>query len=124
MKKILVVEDDPIMRETIQDILSFNGYEVDCAKEGVDAIEKIYDTNYDLIITDLLMPRRDGYDVIHSAIGQNPNARIMAISGGGSISANEYLAMAKDIGAKMVLSKPFDVDHFITMVRTTIELDK
>jgi CheY-like chemotaxis protein len=120
MKRILVVEDDPVMRETIIDILQFEGFEVVGAKGGREAIDKICDREFDLIVTDILMPNRDGYDVIHAAITNCPKARILAISGGGSVSSDAYLEMAKGIGAHMVLGKPFEIDELLRIVHTEL----
>lgn len=120
MKRILVVEDDPVMRETIIDILQFEGFEVIGAKGGREAIGEICDREFDLIVTDILMPSRDGYDVIHSAITNCPKARILAISGGGSVSSDAYLEMAKGIGAHMVLGKPFEIDELLRIVHTEL----
>ena len=117
MRKVLVVEDDSIMRDTIRDILQFEGLEVEAVNGGVEAINRLASTSYNLVITDIIMPNRDGYEVIHAALTACPSTKILAISGGGSVSSEAYLAMAKDVGAHSILSKPFDIDELLMIVR-------
>ncbi|MFP4556547.1 MAG: response regulator [Bacteroidales bacterium] len=113
MKRILVVEDDVIMRETLIDILRFEGYDVSAADGGHGALEKICSSTFDLIVTDVLMPDRDGFDVITEAKQKCPEIKVIAISGGGYISSDSYLKMASEAGADDTLSKPFDVDELL-----------
>lgn len=121
MKRILVVDDDIIMRETLRDILIFEGFKVCEAEGGNSALEKISNQDYDLIITDILMPERDGFEVIQESKRKNPRVQVLAISGGGYISADSYLKMANDMGADAILPKPFDVDSFISLVSNLAE---
>jgi DNA-binding response OmpR family regulator len=117
MKKwVLIVEDDVIMRDTIRDILVFEGFEVDCAQGADDAILRIRSEKFDLVITDILMPERDGYDIINEVKSEGLKTKVMAISGGGYISADAYLQMAKELGADAILCKPFDIDILLKQV--------
>jgi DNA-binding NtrC family response regulator len=115
-KRILVVDDDTIMRETLRDILTFEGFSVSSAEGGSQAISQLSNEPFDLVITDILMPQRDGLEVITEAKKNYPNMQIIAISGGGYISADAYLRMASDAGADDIISKPFDVDDFLRKV--------
>lgn len=65
----------------------------------------------DLVITDLIMPDKDGLEIIQDLRRLNPKVRILAISGGGRVDANEYLAVARKFGAVEVLPKPFTKDE-------------
>ena len=73
-----------------------------------------------MVITDILMPNRDGYEVIQAAAAACPSTKILAISGGGSVSSEAYLAMAKDAGVHLILSKPFDIDELLMIVRNAL----
>ena len=115
-KRILVVDDDTIMRETLRDILLFEGFSVSSADGGSQAISQLSDESFDLVITDILMPQRDGLEVITEAKKMYPKMQIIAISGGGYISSDTYLRMATDAGADDIISKPFDVDDFLGKV--------
>ena len=121
MKRILIVEDDTIMRETLRDILHFEGFHVSSAEGGNDAIGFISKEVFDLIITDVLMPERDGFQVIDEAKRRCPDVKIIAISGGGYVPAQDYLRIATDSGASATLSKPFDVDTLLSTVKNLIK---
>lgn len=115
-KRVLIVEDDAIMRETLLDILIFQGLDVKCAQGANDAILRIRREKFDLVITDILMPERDGYDIINEVKSEGLKTKVMAISGGGYISADAYLQMANDLGADSILCKPFDIDILLKQV--------
>jgi CheY-like chemotaxis protein len=123
-KQILVVDDDTIMRETIRDILLFEGFLVTSVEGGNSAIKQISQQQFDLIVTDILMPERDGFEVINEAKKAFPDTKVIAISGGGYISPDSYLSMAQDIGADDVVSKPFDVEVFIQKVYRVLNFSK
>jgi DNA-binding response OmpR family regulator len=110
------------LRETLRDILLFNGFEVSEACDGSTAIDMLFSNHYDLVITDILMPEKDGFDVI--AESKNKNTRVLAISGGGFMSSEVYLRLATDIGADDVISKPFDVDNLLTKIHRLVGLSQ
>lgn len=118
MKRVLVVDDDKILRETLRDILLFNGFVVSDACDGSTAIDLILENNYDLVITDILMPEKDGFDVIVES--KKKGAMVLAISGGGYLSSDIYLRMAIDTGADDIISKPFDVDNLLIKIQKLI----
>lgn len=120
MKKILVIDDDTIMRGTLVDILSSQNYNVMEASNGVEAIKKISKEHFDMIVTDILMPEMDGIELILEIKEKYPNMPIMAISGGGFISAENYLKAAMELGANSMVVKPFDIDNFIKKVKELI----
>ncbi len=120
MYTILVIDDDPIMRETISDILSLQGYKVILASSGVQAMLHLQNVSVNLIITDVIMPDKDGIEVIMVATKEYPQVKILAISGGGYISADNYLKMASSLGAHSTLVKPFDIDDLVGKVNNLI----
>ena len=120
MKKILVIDDDDIMRETIRDILLFESYDVAVASDGKEGLEIIQEERFDMIVTDILMPDKDGIEVIMEAKKSQPNIYIVAVSGGGYIPAESYLKVASDLGAHAAIVKPFDIDEFISEVNTLL----
>jgi DNA-binding response OmpR family regulator len=120
MKSVLVVDDDKILRETLRDILLFNGFVVSEACDGSTAIDLLFGNKYDLVITDILMPERDGFDVI--AESKKRGTMVLAISGGGFISSELYLRMASELGADDVISKPFDVDNLLNKIQGLVGL--
>ena len=108
MKRILIVEDDRLLRETISEIFSNEGFEVYAADNGDTGILMQRTQNVDLIITDILMPHKDGLEVIMSIRKEFPNTKIIAISGGGRVNSKDYLHIAEKFGCHGTFSKPFD----------------
>mgnify|MGYP000043960410 CR=1 FL=1 len=107
MKRILVIDDDDLTRATIRDMLETSGYEVDEAENGSDGVLKQQDRPFDLIVTDVLMPDKDGIETIIDLKRGYPNLRIIAISGGGTTGNLVFLEMSTRFGADKMLAKPF-----------------
>lgn len=109
MKRVLVVEDDRAIREMCTVILEGENYTVLKAVNGKDAT-KILDeeSDIDLIITDIIMPEKEGIQFIREIKRTYPDIKILAISGGGAIDAKQYLELAQNLGADSILEKPFD----------------
>lgn len=109
MKSILVVDDEKMMRQVIENALSDN-YVITCTDNGVEAQAQLADNDYDLVITDLVMPEMNGIDLLNSLKQARPDQKIIAISGGGGINGRfDYLPVAKLLGACTVLRKPFQI---------------
>lgn len=104
---ILVVDDEPGLREIIGMVLRGAGHRVTEAGDGVAASKALSRESFDLIVTDVIMPDRDGMQVITEVRRRYPGIKIMAMSGGGHVSREQYLKIAKGLGAHAVLEKPF-----------------
>jgi DNA-binding response OmpR family regulator len=111
MIRILLVDDDDMSRGAIHKMLERAGYAVESTSDGDEVIRMYGRQAADLVITDLIMPDKDGLEIIQDLRKLNPKVRILAISGGGRVDANEYLAVARKFGAGEVLSKPFTKDE-------------
>ena len=107
MARIIVVDDDPRLREATRDVLESEGHEVIEAKDGNAAVLAHRAQPADLIVCDMFMPRQDGIETIIALRRESPNVRIIAVSGGGYSGAIDVLTMARHMGASEVLSKPF-----------------
>jgi CheY-like chemotaxis protein len=107
MPRILVVEDDVPFREMLRKILERAGYEVQEAQNGHVALELYRQQPSDLIITDLVMPEKEGIETILEFRRLNSAVKIIAISGGGRMNPAVNLAMAQKLGANRTLAKPF-----------------
>ena len=104
---ILVVDDEPGIRELLSMMLEAAGHKVVVAEDGLQA-PKILATNpVEVVITDLLMPERDGLEFITEVRKKYPSIKIIAMSGGGHIARDSYLRIAKNFGAHVILEKPF-----------------
>jgi len=107
MSRILLVDDDDMSRSAIHKMLERAGYTVESTQDGNEVIRLYSQHGADLVVTDLIMPDKDGLEIIQDLRRIDPKVRILAISGGGRVDANEYLAVARKFGAVEVLSKPF-----------------
>lgn len=104
---ILVVDDEPGMRDMISQVLTAAGHHVMIAGDGQQAIKLMGEHRFDLVVTDVIMPERDGIEVIGELRRKRPQVRIIAMSGGGHVPVEQYLKIAKGVGAHAVLEKPF-----------------
>jgi DNA-binding response OmpR family regulator len=120
MRKILVIEDDKVLRETIVEILINEDYEVFEASNGDEGLRLHAAYNFDLVITDILMPLKDGLEVIMTLKKESPSVKLIAISGGGRVTANDYLAVAKKFGSHEALIKPFNNSELVEKVKALL----
>jgi len=121
MIRILVIDDDINIREMLKECLERAEYEVLVASDGKAAL-KLHSANpVDLIITDIVMPEKDGLEIIMEFRRRFPAVKVIAISGGGKIGANEYLNIAKGLGATKTFSKPFELRELLAAVRELVQ---
>jgi YesN/AraC family two-component response regulator len=113
MYDILIVDDEPMIREGLKVALDMEGHKTATAADGNEAMKMVGLTKPQLIITDIIMPESDGIEVICNVKESNPEIKILAISGGGRISAKDHLKIAKQLGATGILAKPFSTEELI-----------
>ena len=123
MAKILIVEDDDEVRDVLKTLLQEEGHELFEASDGNQAIEQFRQTPADLVILDIVLPDKEGLETIIDLRRTHPNVKIMAMSGGGRTSPQDYLDMAKRLGAVEVIAKPFSIDDFLRCVNLTLKHD-
>jgi len=117
MSQILIVDDDPMVRYTIQRVLSSHGFDCHAVDNGREALRYLLNNVVELIITDIIMPDVEGIELIIAVKESCPQLPVIAISGGGRVGAPEYLNMASQLGASRSLRKPFDNEELIAAVR-------
>jgi len=122
-QSILVIDDDEPIRELLRTILEHEGYRVLEASDGDEGLKQFTETPTDLVITDLIMPGKEGIETIRDLRRKFPGVKIIAVSGGGRIGPDSYLKMAKGVGALRTLSKPFDRTILLKAVEEVIEMD-
>lgn len=120
MVKVLVVDDDDDIRETLVDVIRARGYEVSGASNGRDALEIAERIHPDLLITDIIMPDKDGIQMILEARKRFGNIPVIAMSGGGRIPASVYLSHARAMGEMRTLEKPFKVSTLLEAVNEAV----
>lgn len=107
--KILIIDDDEIIRERFRMWLERAGYEVYDAADGREGMEIQEKTPVDMLICDLIMPVQEGIETITLFRDKFPEISIIAISGGGKIAPGSYLTIAEHLGAWKVFTKPVDM---------------
>ena len=121
MALILIIDDEPQIRSMLKLMLERDGYEVAQAPDGIEGI-RIYRQNpADLIITDLIMPNKDGIGVIIDLKKEFPNVKIIAMSGGGLNKPEGYLKGAKKLGATCTLTKPIDRGEMLRAIKDVLK---
>lgn len=120
MGKILVIDDDDMVRDLLMETLQHADYEVDTARNGAEGLRHFDGTRYDLVVTDILMPEKEGIETILAMRKRDPAMRVLAISGGGRTGNYDYLDIALALGARGVLRKPFRPSQFLETVRTLL----
>ena len=116
MARILVIDDDSAARDTIVQVLEDGGYQVTSAEDGRVGLASFRREPPDLVITDIIMPEKEGIQTITEMRGERPGTKIIAISGGGRIGNTDFLRIARHLGAMDVIPKPFDPDDLLSCV--------
>jgi YesN/AraC family two-component response regulator len=126
MHRILVIDDEPDVRDGIKRVLDRAGFSVRTVDNATDAMLELKRLAADVVITDIIMPKVNGVDAIECIVREFPMVRIVAISGGGNfdvtgyqpaaITTTAYLAAAKRAGAHCILTKPFESRELIEAV--------
>jgi CheY-like chemotaxis protein len=120
MARILIIDDEPQIRSMLRLMLERVGYEVAEAPDGIEGIRRYRENPADLIITDLIMPNKDGIGMIIDLKKEFPKVKIIAMSGGGVNRPEGYLDGAKKLGAVRTLTKPIDRDEMLKAVKETL----
>lgn len=123
MPRILVIDDDDALRAMLGKLFGNAGYEVVVAQNGVEAglIQK--QKPADLILTDLIMPDKEGIEVIIEFKRDYPATPIIAMSGGGRINSVQYLKLAANLGARRTFAKPFKAREILTAVEELLKAE-
>lgn len=105
--KVLIIEDDPVTRIALCGILRAMNCKILSAEDGVTGVELFMKEKPDVVMTDILMPHKEGLETITEIRAADPHARIVAMSGGGTTRNMSFLDMAKKAGAAFSVQKPF-----------------
>lgn len=113
MALILVIDDEDIVRKSICKMLEAEGHKVHEARTGLEGISRFKQQPPDVLITDILMPDKDGLEIIRELSADCPKVKILAITGGGATGNLDFLRQAKAFGAHATLRKPFMRDELL-----------
>jgi len=120
MARILVIDDDMLVRVSIEAVLCAKGHVVSLATNGREGFDLLRSGNYDLVITDLIMPEMAGIETVLAIREHSRSAKILAISGGGRNADGDLLESAVEAGANAVLGKPFSNRELLDAVDRAI----
>lgn len=121
MKRILIVDDDAQFRLMLRRILEREGYEVFEACDGKQGLTAFRRLRTDLVITDIIMPEKEGVETILALRREFPAVKIMAVSGGGRNAPGDYLTLAKKLGAQVTMEKPLNRSQLLEEVKVLTE---
>ena len=119
---ILLVDDDLGILEVVKTQLESQGHRVTAVVDGTQALAAMETGPFDLVVTDVFFPGRDGIEVIIERGKNNPATRIIAMSGSGKFSSDHYLLLVKKLGADVILKKPFRAQELSAAIETAFAL--
>jgi len=122
MKKILVIDDEQPIRSLLKTMLEREGFDIMTASDGKEGMKLFKKEAFDLVITDIVMPEKEGIELIMELKKGYPDTPVIAISGGGRNSSESYLNVAKLLGAVAILQKPVEKEKLLTAVKKALKL--
>ncbi len=120
MARIMIIDDEPNLRSMLRRMLYQAGHQVSEAGNGAEGIDMYERDPPDLVITDILMPEKEGIETILALHRADPDLPIIAISGGGRSGGADFLCIAENLGARHTLSKPFRGDQLLGAVSESL----
>ena len=118
-KRILIADDEDVIRDTVHDVLRGHGCEVSTAADGAAAVDLIAKKPFDLVLSDIKMPQKNGYEVFAAAKDADPDTPVILTTGFG-YDPNHSIVRARREGLAAVLFKPFKVDQLLGEIRTAL----
>ncbi len=121
MAQILIIDDDDIIRRMLRLMLTKAGYTVLDAANGKEGLELFRNNDVDLVLTDLIMPEKEGIEMIVELRSDFPDVKIIAMSGGAQMGPEGYLQMADALGAQQTLKKPIARQDLLNAIEQLLE---
>lgn len=118
MAKILIIDDEKAIRNTLKDILSYESHEVDLAQDGFEGLDKLDNNKYDIVLCDIKMPKMDGIEVLSAIMEKDLDIPVVMISGHGTV---ETAVEALKKGAYDFIEKPLDLNRLLVVLRNATE---
>ncbi len=119
--KILLADDDRSLRRVIQFKLEKNGYEVTAVEDGIEALVKLESTSFDLLISDIRMPKMDGLELLEEARKRQPKLKVILITAHATVS---QAVLAVKLGAFDYITKPFEDEELLVIIEKALEFGK
>lgn len=120
MSRILIIEDDNHVRSMLRQMLKTEGYEILEASDGAEGLNIYSEEPTDLVITDIIMEKKEGIETIRELRQDFPEVKIIAMSGGGRAEPTLYLDLAKRLGEQEILNKPFERKELLEAIHNIL----
>ena len=121
MVNVLIIDDDNQMRSLLREAFLLAEIEVETAADGFEAERIFASRQFKVVITDIVMPDKDGFEVIFEIKKNHPDTKVIAISGGGRLNATDYLESARSFGCVAVFQKPLNRKALIAKVKELLQ---
>lgn len=115
---IVIADDDPLVREAYRAFLVARGYNILLAEDGGDAVKLVESASVDVVLLDILMPRKEGLETLIELRQRFSGLTIFAMSGGSEHSRADFLTIAKKFGADAILRKPFPIQSLVQLLES------
>ena len=119
--RVLVIDDDEAVRETICSSLEAGGLEATGVNDGIEGIAAFEPGAYDVVVSDILMPGKEGIETIRTIRGRSREVKILAISGGDRNGSSTFLDMALKLGADASIVKPFRPSELLAVINSLLD---
>lgn len=120
MAKLLLIDDEPMLRAALRCALELHGHVVTEAGDGKEGLLRFNPSVHEAIITDIVMPETEGLGLLMEVRKRCPATKVIVMSGGGTFKVGNYLQTAKLLGADAVLSKPFSCDEMVASLNAVL----
>lgn len=124
MAVVLIIDDNEMIVESLSVLLENEGYDVLSSSNGKNGLKLLSKNRIDVVITDIIMPDKDGIETIREIKKTYRNTKIIAMSGGGKIAAKKYLTFVKQLGVRHTLSKPFEKEQILSALEAVLREPK
>lgn len=122
-RRVLVIDDEDLVRDTLRRALESAGIEVVLAANGREGLKAFLANPTEVVVTDILMPEKEGIETIIELKREHPNVKIVAISGGDRASNTDFLEMAGMLGADRIMQKPFRPKELLATIEDLFAAD-
>lgn len=121
--KVLLIDDNDVFRKAISDTLTILKYEVTSLNDAKKVVQYLKTKRYDIIITDIIMPDKDGFETINDIRKYDLKIPIIAVTGDGAYEQNQNLKIAEKLGANDTLMKPFETSTLVEKINTILQIN-
>jgi len=121
---VLLIDDNDVFRKAISDTLTIMNYDVTPLTDGKKVVQYLKTKHFDIIITDIIMPDKDGFETINDIRKHDNSIPIIAVTGDGAYEQNQNLKIAEKLGATDTLMKPFETSTLLEKINNILDINQ